>query len=124
MCIRVGKGTIAIFAVYLCFSPDGMNFFLPEVACRDSGPLQFPQPLLQRYTFPELLAAYSSDYSPSDLRAYWRDAMAPEFVKDGKKSPVVVHVRVNWILGCTDLDVTILNRSKPSISMGHFPWLC
>jgi hypothetical protein len=46
--------------------------------------------------------------------------MAPEFVKDGKKSPVVVHVRVNWILGCTDLDVTIFNRGKPSISMGHY----
>jgi hypothetical protein len=50
--------------------------------------------------------------------------MAPEFVKDGKKSPVVVHVRVNWILGCTDLDVTIFYWGKPSICMGDFPWLC
>lgn len=60
------------------------------------------------YTFPELLAAYSSDYSPSDLRAYWRDAMAPEFVKAGKKSPVVVHVRVNWNLGRKLLGVPLL----------------
>lgn len=60
------------------------------------------------YTFPELLAAYSSDYSPSDLRAYWRDAMAPESVKDGKKSPVVVHIRVNWSLGRKLIGVPLL----------------
>lgn len=53
----------------------------------------------QRYTFRELLAAYSSQYSPEDLGDYWRDAMASELVIEGKKSPVVVHVRVSWILG-------------------------
>lgn len=53
----------------------------------------------QRYTFRELLAAYSSQYSPKDLGDYWRDAMASELVTEGKKSPVVVHVRVSWILG-------------------------
>ena len=116
-----------------CAIFQNVYFFARRLALNqfsDSWPqLQFPQPLLlhERYTFPELLAAYSSDYSPSDLQAYWRDAMAPEFVKDGKKSPVVVHVRVNWILGCiTDLDAfwegsgPVVSSQSPLVSLTAF----
>eukprot|EP00434_Breviolum_minutum_P006439 symbB.v1.2.005684.t1/scaffold334.1/size226555/7 len=67
--------------------------------CPDDGKL---------YTFRELLAAYSSQYSPEDLGDYWRDAMASELVIEGKKSPVVVHVRVSWNFGRKLVGVPLL----------------
>ena len=49
------------------------------------------------YTFPELKVAFESEYSPEDLRAYWRDAMAvaPSAIPAGAQSAVIVHCRLD-----------------------------
>jgi len=47
------------------------------------------------YTFKELATSFQGQYSEEDLRAYWRDAMAPLAVAlpEGARCAVVVHCR-------------------------------